>query len=527
MHYSNRGVCQACAMVSEGLIERTEQRRQHVSRSLAAKRRSELGQFFTQAAIARFLASLVDLPSEGELRLLDPGAGVGSLAAAVADRVIRAGRDVRLHVVAFELDAALVPHLHETLHDCECTGERSGVKLTTDLRNENFVEWASDALSGSNVLAPESFTACVMNPPYRKINASGGDRAALERIGVRVTNLYAGFLALAAALLEPGGQLSAITPRSFANGPYFKPFREFFLDRMALDRLHVYEERGRLFADAAVLQENVIIRATRGGQRNAVLLSTSAGCEEDPVGRTVPYEAVVQQTDPHQFVHIPVDEQDTAIAQRVADLPATLTDLNVQVSTGRVVDFRAREYLRQDPEPGAVPLIYPGHLRDAQVFWPQPGAKKPNALVACEQTAALLLPNGAYVVVKRFSAKEERRRVVASLATPDSLPGVHVAFENHLNVYHRDGRGLPLHLAIGLVAYLNSTIVDQYVRQFNGHTQINAADLRELRYPSTERLSELGEQLGGRAWPEQDELDALVDDHLVPVGDVSALAAAA
>ena len=188
-------------------------------------------------------------------------------------------------------------------------------------------------------VAAETFGACVMNPPYRKAKNAGSERASLQRIGLRVTNLYAAFLALAAELLEPGGQMSAIVPRSFASGLYFKPFRRFFLERMALDRLHVYEQRGQVFADADVLQENVVLAATRSGQRRHVVLSTSAGYSDQPSLREVPYSHVVQDRDPQQFVHIPVDESDTAIAEQMRSRPSTLKDLDIRVSTGRVVDF--------------------------------------------------------------------------------------------------------------------------------------------------------------------------------------------
>ena len=63
---------------------------------------------------------------------------------------------------------------------------------------------------------------------------------------------------------------------------------------------------------------------------------------------------------------------------------------------------------------------------------------------------------------RRFSAKEERRRVVAAIHDPARLPSSPVGFENHLNYYHRDGRGLTLELARGLAAFLNSTLVDAY-----------------------------------------------------------------
>ncbi|MGH2706783.1 MAG: SAM-dependent methyltransferase, partial [Actinomycetota bacterium] len=59
-------------------------------------------------------------------------------------------------------------------------------------------------------------------------------------------------------------------------------------------------------------------------------------------------------------------------------------------------------------------------------------------------------------------------------------------------MFHQRNAGLPANLAWGLATFLNSTPVDQLFRQFNGHTQVNATDLRSLRYPSTDDLTALG-----------------------------------
>jgi adenine-specific DNA-methyltransferase len=49
-------------------------------------------------------------------------------------------------------------------------------------------------------------------------------------------------------------------------------------------------------------------------------------------------------------------------------------------------------------------------------------------------------------------------------------------------------------LALGLKEFLNSAAVDRYFRQFSGHTQVNANDLRVLRYPGRAELERLGRQ---------------------------------
>lgn len=492
------------------LLLHVEQRRQTVSAELSVKHRSALGQFFTPRPAADFLASLVELPEAGRLRLLDPGAGVGTLSAAVAARVIQERPGVELHITAFELDDALIGHLTATLKECAAAAREHGCSVEFEVRHQSFVEYAT----GWGFETPGEFDMVIANPPYRKVGTSSPDCVSAATGGLRAGNLYTIFTGLASSLLADDGQMSVIIPRSWANGPYHEPFRRFLLERMSLDYLHVYTQRGSVFSDAKVLQENVVLAASRGKQSRMITLSTSSGGDDTPVTRDVRFEQVLRPGDPHVFVRIPTDERATRIAEEMAELPSSLADIGAEVSTGRVVDFRSRESLRENPGVDTVPLVYPGHVRRGRVMWPAPGGKKPNALHRSEATESLLLPNEPYVLVKRFSAKEERRRVVAAVSSPDDLPGDHIAFENHLNVYHRAGRGLPLLLALGLSAYLNCTLVDDHVRSFSGHTQINATDLRQLRYPLTEELVRLGGALSPQTWPEQAELDALVAEYV-------------
>src|SRR5699024_5335081 len=143
------------------------------------------------------------------------------------------------------------------------------------------------------------------------------------------------------------------------------------------------------------------------------------------------------------------------------ELPCSLRDLGIEVSTGRVVDFRAREALHTEDPGNAHPLIYPGNLRNGGVQWPRSIRKAQYFAPAEPKDHGLLLPEGWYTVVKRFSAKEERRRIIASVWSPIEHPGP-VAFENHLNVFHITGEGLDEATARGLAMWLNSSLVDRF-----------------------------------------------------------------
>jgi adenine-specific DNA-methyltransferase len=230
--------------------------------------------------------------------------------------------------------------------------------------------------------------------------------------------------------------------------------------------------------------------------------------------RSVPHEEIVDPRDKDRFVHIVTDEADSALGRVLLEFPTRLATLSLEVSTGRVVDFRAKEHLRFEPDPSAVPLLYPGHLRGGGIIWPGDTRRKPSWIVNCQATAPLLLPSDTYVLVKRFTAKEERRRVVASVFEASDIPDSVVGFENHLNVFHVAGRGLSSDLARGLAAWLNSTVIDRYVRCFNGHTQINATDLRRLPYPTETELRSLGEAMGEAKTVDQEKIDSLVSAHV-------------
>lgn len=487
------------------LVERTEQRRQRVNALLQPAARARLGQFFTPAQAAELIANLPRLPRSGHIKILDPGAGVGSLTAALTARIVREAPGVSFEVFAVEIDDMLGKHLQETLDDCVDVASSHGLRASATLLHRDFPTSITGFGSVSSApLANDSandFDLAIMNPPYGKLPASSGLRRGLAAAGVECPNLYSAFLAVAAMLLRDGGQLVAITPRSFANGPYFAGFRRYFLDRIALDHVHLFESRSTVFSDAKVLQENVVISGTRGGNAERVTLTSSTGHDDEISGRSVPYHQVVRPTDRDRVVHLEVSDEDASATAQMSALPCSLEDLGLRVSTGRVVDFRVREHLRESPGSSTAPLIYPGNLRDGGVSWPL-AIRKPQAIADTPTTRKLFLPAERFVLVKRFSSKEEKRRVVAAVYEPGEGATSPVAFENHLNYFHVNGRGLSADFATGLCLWLNSSFVDRNFRTFSGHTQVNATDLRSMRYPAAERLRELGSSLGQSHWPD-------------------------
>ncbi len=448
------------------------------------------------------MASLFTKRAFKSCRLLDPGAGLGALTGAFIDRW-KAGQILSdsLAVTAFEIDDRLRNTLSKT------ASERWRFDgLTFELMGGDFIEQAALSLLGFGK-DKFSFTHAILNPPYKKILTGSRHRQYLRKAGIETVNLYSGFLGLVIRLTEAGGEIVAIVPRSFCNGPYYKSFRETLLAETAIRHIHLFDSRNSAFKDDAVLQENVILMLEKQGEQGNVTISTSTDSTFTDIDLyQAPFAAIVQDGDDGLFIHIPTAPGQSEIEMSSA-ISCSLSEIGVQVSTGPVVDFRVRQHLRTLPEAGSVPLIYPGHFINQRTVWPRIDHKKPNALIVDRETERSIYPSGFYTVVRRFSAKEEMRRIVAHTILPRDFGFSAMGFENHLNVFHEEKRGLDEYLARGLTAFLNSTAVDAHFRRFNGHTQVNATDLRSMKYPSREWLIQLGKWSQGHQTPTQAELD--------------------
>jgi adenine-specific DNA-methyltransferase len=446
------------------------------------RKEAKLGQFMTSSDIARFMAGMFSDDYSRDVRLLDAGAGRGALTDAFAEKWKAKTNAGRFQAHCYEIDPEIIGDLKKI--EKKLRSDRLKVNVTEG----DFIELATKMLIFDK---GTRFTHAIMNPPYKKINSQSDHRDYLRRAGIETVNLYSGFVALAIKLLEQSGTLVAIIPRSFCNGPYYESFRRLIFDKCAILHVHLFEARNQAFKDDGVLQENIIIKLRRGEKQGKVVISTSADSSFcDYVETHYDFESIVSPEDPCGFIHIPTGDKST-----IADIPGLdyrLEDLGLTVSTGPVVDFRMKADLRADFEPDSVPLLYPGHFSDNRFEWPKSNFRKPNAIHLDSGTAKWLFPNGYYTVVRRFSSKEEKRRVVAGVVDPAILPTKLIGFENHLNVIHRRRGPLDSKLAHGLAVFLNSTAVDQYFRQFNGHTQVNATDLRSIKFPSEAVLISLG-----------------------------------
>lgn len=465
-----------------------------------ADARKERGQVFTPPGVCSFMAGLfTQIPDR--FRLLDAGAGVGSLTAAVCERILPLRSPRQVEIALYETDATLLPLLDENMRHCRQALQEAGHEVSYTIHDGDFILDTQSRgrqrglFDDGQAVGP--FDAAIMNPPYFKIGADSPHALAVADAFRGNTNIYMLFMARAAELLRPNGELVAITPRSFCNGLYFRPFRRWFFSKMALRHIHLFECRRSTFDN--VLQESVITHTQRLGiAAPSVTITTSLGRDipKGLEGLTLPAAKILDDTAGDMVLRIPATAEEARIIEAVESWPARFAELGLRISTGPVVLFRAEEYLLPEPDgEAAAPLIEPHNVKPFKTIWPAEKRGKPTAFRVSHGSLKHLVPTRNYVLLRRFSAKEERRRLTASCFLKAREARPYLALENHINyVYHAE-RELTEPEVYGLAALFNSALLDRYFRIISGNTQVNATEIRSINFPGLDRAAAIGERL--------------------------------
>lgn len=467
-----------------------EQQR-HFDATTLPRTRKERGHFGTAPAIADFMAGMFNHIPQGPLRVLDPGAGVGTLSAAVCQRVLRQRHSCHLVFELWENDLRLEARLRSTMEACQKALKNAGHEMEFTVQTGDFVlDHAEPSLFVE--ASASSFDLITMNPPYFKVRKDTEVARAMSHVVHGQPNIYAFFLAVAADLLRDGGELVAITPRSYFNGSYFKRFRKWFFDRMTARQIHVFESRTDAFQEDEVRQENVILLAEKAGKPKDVVLTSSPGRNFQRVDRYVlPYTRVIEDSSGDHLVRVATSGLEQHIVEAVDSLPHRFRELPFNISTGPVVTFRSRTFLRRERSDETAPLLWMHNVRPFVTQFP-PKNGKPMHILVSDESMRLLLPAKRYILLKRFTAKEERRRLVAGIVETKDSYSPFLGLENHLNYIYRPSGELSKDEALGLAALFNSMLIDRYFRAISGNTQVNAAEIRAMPVPCVDTIREIG-----------------------------------
>lgn len=480
----------------------------------------DLGQFMTPAAIARLTAKRLVADGFGfgnTVRVLEPAAGAGILACAVCEALAACDKPPStIELTLFEIDRVFEAALNEVLPALGAWLANKNIALVTTLRFDDYVLTNATALGAGLFGQGEQYDLIISNPPYFKLAKDAPQALACASVVHGQPNIYGFFMAIGAATLALGGRLAFIVPRSFASGPYFRLFRERFFADVRPESVHVFHSRQDAFADDEVLQENVIFVAIKEAgwhksgdiDQHEFTTTTSHGLADlsKPEVFRLPLGEVLDIQSKDKVLCIPSTRDEVAVFKRLRHWSGNLHRYGWDISTGPVVPFRATEVILNEPTPDAVPLLWMQNVQCMLTTWPA-ATRKAQYLRDCAGSAAIVLANKNYVLMRRFSPKEQQRRLMVAPILADDLPFARIGLENHLNYIHKPKGNLAAEEIYGLAALLNSRLIDAWFRATNGNTQVSATEIRAMPLPSLEAIHAIGrEAMHSKSLAELDEM---------------------
>ncbi|WP_303148253.1 Eco57I restriction-modification methylase domain-containing protein [uncultured Megasphaera sp.] len=459
--------------------------------SMPKQIRKKSGQFFTSIETARFMAGLFAIPAQPEITILDPGAGTGILTAALLERISAIPSVERVHLICYETDEKIIPVLEDNLRyvTAHCLK-----KADYELRTLNYITSQENAFNGG--LFPESGVTCdlcIGNPPYMKIGKDAPEAKSMPAICYGAPNLYFLFAAMSLFNVCDSGEMVYIIPRSWTSGMYFKRFRQYLFSHGVIEQIHLFTSRDKVFDTEQVLQETMIVKIRKQRQVPSDILVTSSesNCDFRHLQQiSLPYSAVVSGAD--QYVFLMTNHREVDAICLLNTFPYTLPDFGMKMKTGLTVDFRERESLRNTEVDGAVPLFFAQHIQNGHICFPI--GKEGEYLVPSRKS--LVQPNTNYLFIRRFTAKEEKRRLQCGIYLAEQFPQYQtISTQNKINFIDNADHTLSKDVVYGLYVLFNSTLYDVYYRVLNGSTQVNATEINHMPVPAISIIEELGRAL--------------------------------
>ena len=385
------------------------------------KEKKHKGQFFTPLAISAFMGGLATPSKKKEVSILDPGCGLAILSCALIEHLIESGALSKITLTLYETDKKVIPLTEAVMNHLKDWCGAHKVVLEYQLNETDFVLDKCECLDGADTIFGEMFGAekydyIISNPPYFKLAKDDVHTRSCASIVDGQTNIYALFMAICAKILSEDGQMIFITPRSFASGRYFQSFRDFLFSQVHIDLIHLFNTRKDTFSKDEVLQELVIMRMHPAGDISNITVSFSQGISDlgAPYQKDYPATDIVDVTSDEKVVFLPVDGRDEAILNLFRSWDGNMEKYGIKISTGPVVAFRAYDFIVNEPAEDTVPLYWLHNVVKMLCDHPVQKKDKGQYIRVVPETKAALLPNKNYVLLRRFSSKDDSSRLVAA-----------------------------------------------------------------------------------------------------------------
>ncbi len=476
----------------------------------------DIGQFFTPLKVALFMANLANI-KKNKVKILDPGCGTGILSCALIEALADKGVN-EFELVSYETDANII-ELTKLSYDYLAVFLKTKNKnLSFSIKNEDFILDNSNVLDDSDFLFKEqyeTFDVIISNPPYFKINLNDIRSKRSNSIVHGQPNIYAIFLAISAKLLNREGELIFINPRSFAAGYYFKLFRDYFFKEIKIGFIHLFNSRKEHFKKEDVLQELVIIKGNKriDSKNKDIVISSSKGESDLEKSKTHKYSEtdLIDLKSDNKILFLPISKLEYEVICIFKNWRYKLKDFNIKISTGPVVGFRAKNIIFETEQNNMVPLLWMHNINKMQIDWPLNRENKGQYILSFDEHLPILTKNDKnLILLRRFSTKDDKSRLIAAPLSKSFFKTDYIGIENKLNYIYKEHGELTEDESYGLCVLLNSSLFNLYFQTFNGNINVSATEIRDITFPSLEKICEIGHLLKKINTFDQKELDKIV-----------------
>lgn len=457
--------------------------------------RKALGAFYTPPALVARLLELVTASGFDwkRGRIIDPACGGAAFLASIAPLLVRnsvGGRpaavleDIEARLLGIEVDqfAAWMSMVLLDMALQELTSS-AGRPLKNLVLTRDALKLEPQQMGG--------FDLIIGNPPYGKVTLAPAERARFKESLFGHANLYGLFTELAVTLAKPGGIVAYVTPTSFLGGEYFKNLRRLLETKAPLQRLDFIVDRDGIFD--GVLQETMLAVYKRAAAAPNPKVEVGAlrgaeGLEDAWVEKLGSVALNTGRGRPWLLPRLPGQME---LLDKLNSMPHRLEDYGFKVSTGQLVWNRHKEQLRPTFEDRCLPIIWAEAVNGDGGFQFQAARRFHLPYFKIRAGQDFLVNQEPCILVQRTTAKEQKRRIVASVI-PNSFvleyPGFVV--ENHLNMVYSE-HGKPPFALRTIGALLNSAVLDQAFRCINGSVAVSAYELNSLPLPDPVQMRRL------------------------------------
>jgi adenine-specific DNA-methyltransferase len=294
-----------------------------------------------------------------------------------------------------------------------------------------------------------------------------------------------------------------VTPTSFLGGQYFKSLRALLSTEAQPIAMDFVSERKGVFEE--VLQDTMLVVYNKNNRMENSDKNTSVNVhslKSNGDGKTIirkdigRFQLPVGSEDPWL---IPKEPEQIELVDKIIKMPGRFNRYGFEIITGQLVWNRNKDRMCSEHLPGSYPIIWADAIGTGGEV--KLKSNRPHRLLYFmpSDMQEFLITKKPCILIKRTTAKEQKRRIFASLLPQNMISNNGgVVIENHVNIIKPISEETTISLDT-LIALLNSDMFDMIYRLISGSVAVSAFELNNIPLPSLSSMKKLETQISHNA----------------------------